>query len=57
MLTTGSKLGPYEIVSPAGAGGMGEVEPICGRERSAVERERAGEILSQGEARVEGSLC
>jgi serine/threonine protein kinase len=25
MLTTGSKLGPYEIVSPAGAGGMGEV--------------------------------
>jgi len=24
-LTSGSKLGPYEIVSPAGAGGMGEV--------------------------------
>ena len=24
-LTTGTKLGPYEIVSPAGAGGMGEV--------------------------------
>src|ERR1700690_3679282 len=24
-LTTGSKLGPYEIVSPIGAGGMGEV--------------------------------
>ncbi len=25
MLTTGTKLGPYEILSPAGAGGMGEV--------------------------------
>lgn len=25
MLTSGSKLGPYEIVSPLGAGGMGEV--------------------------------
>src|SRR5579863_2485621 len=24
-LTSGTKLGPYEIVSPAGAGGMGEV--------------------------------
>ena len=25
MLTPGTKLGPYEIVAPAGAGGMGEV--------------------------------
>jgi len=24
-LTPGSKLGPYEIVGPLGAGGMGEV--------------------------------
>jgi serine/threonine protein kinase len=24
-LTSGTKLGPYEIVSPLGAGGMGEV--------------------------------
>lgn len=24
-LTCGTKLGPYEIVSPLGAGGMGEV--------------------------------
>ena len=35
-LTTGAKLGPYEIVSPIGAGGMGEIyrakDPRLGRE-------------------------
>jgi hypothetical protein len=30
----GARLGPYEVLSPLGAGGMGEVEPFCGRERS-----------------------
>ena len=25
VLTTGTKLGPYEIVAPIGVGGMGEV--------------------------------
>jgi len=33
-LAAGSRLGPYAIVVPLGAGGMGEVEPLCGRERS-----------------------
>lgn len=31
-LVAGTKLEPYEILSPLGAGGMGEVEPSCGRE-------------------------
>jgi hypothetical protein len=31
-LAAGTRLGPYEIVAPIGAGGMGEVEPSCGRE-------------------------
>jgi hypothetical protein len=33
-LASGTKLGPYEILAPLGAGGMGEVELICGREHS-----------------------
>ncbi len=31
MLTTGTKFGPYEIIAPAGAGGMGEVEAFTRR--------------------------
>jgi hypothetical protein len=35
-LAAGTKLGPYEIVGPLGAGGMGEAKPIFGRLRNKV---------------------
>jgi hypothetical protein len=28
-LSAGTRLGPYEILTPLGAGGMGEVMDIC----------------------------
>jgi hypothetical protein len=31
-LSSGTKLGPYAIGTPPGAGGVGEVEPLGGRE-------------------------
>jgi hypothetical protein len=37
MLSPGGKLGPYEIQAQIGAGGMGEVEALCGREASQFE--------------------
>src|ERR1700674_5177417 len=47
-LTPGTKLGPYEIVSPVGAGGMGEVY----RARDArLNREVAVKVLPAGFAR------
>ena len=33
-ILTGRRLGPYEVIAQIGSGGMGEVEPSCGRERS-----------------------
>jgi hypothetical protein len=63
MLSMGTKLGPYEIVSPVGAGGMGEVEPFWRRERAA--QPRTGATRRNPEPRMpsgawaagEGSLC
>ena len=43
-LQTGTKLGPYEIVAPLGAGGMGEV--YRARDRK-LERDVAIKILPQ----------
>ena len=54
MLTTGSKLGPYEIQSSIGAGGMGEVEPFWRRERAA---QRPAGVARRNPERSEGSLC
>ena len=50
-LPTGTRLGPYEVVSPLGAGGMGEVykaiDPRLGRTV-------AIKVLSPGTRRVAG---
>jgi len=53
-LPAGKKLGPYEIVAPLGAGGMGEVEPFCRRERAALRR--AG-VARRNPERSKGSIC
>jgi len=37
----GSRLGPYEVVALIGSGGMGEVEPFRGRERSESPRAKS----------------
>ena len=34
VVSAGTKIGSYEVAGALGAGGMGEVEPLCGRERS-----------------------
>jgi len=41
-LTSGTKLGPYEIVAPIGAGGMGEVYRA---QDTRLEREVAIKVL------------
>src|ERR1700685_1701692 len=41
-LTSGTKLGPYEIISPLGAGGMGEVYRATD---TRLERQGAGKSL------------
>ena len=49
-LSTGSRLGPYEVLSPLGAGGMGEVyrarDPRLGRDVAVKVRRRGA--LSRG---------
>ena len=51
MVTPGTKLGPYEIVALIGAGGMGEVEPRCGREQSGSPQARSRALrLRSGQA-------
>jgi serine/threonine protein kinase len=40
LRTSGAKLGPYEIQSPLGAGGMGDV--YCARDSAATSRLKVG---------------
>ncbi len=49
-LTTGSRLGPYEIVSPLGAGGMGEVYKA---RDTRLERDVAIKVLRPSESTSE----
>jgi hypothetical protein len=48
-LTSGTKLGPYEIVGSLGAGDMGEVEPFAGVSAARARR--------RNPERSEGSQC
>jgi hypothetical protein len=47
-LSPGSRLGPYEIVSPLGAGGMGKFYRMCERrlQRTGVALSRSASCLS-----------
>jgi hypothetical protein len=46
-LTSGARLGPYEIISPIGAGGMG----ACGRRAERVSEPRPGSWRGGGAPR------
>jgi hypothetical protein len=37
-LVAGTTLGPYEIVAPLGAGGMGRIDIVASLEQETVER-------------------
>lgn len=48
LLPSGARLGPYEVAGILGAGGMGEVEPICRRESAAADGSRQAKSRRQG---------
>ncbi len=53
MVEKGTKLGPYEILSPLGAGGMGEVYRA---KDTTIGREVAIRVLSDSFTRHEGQF-
>ena len=53
----GTRPGPYEILSPLGAGGMGEPEPFCGLEHGESPPAKSRVLTLRSEQAPRGISC